>query len=271
MGGLKPGIHLLIVIVIGIVGAGVFYSLPKTVVKDDEAEGQSTQSVSAEQKEEVAAHMTLTSEQKQELEDIRSSQTSQAEINSSLSDFFAKINMYDSSAFYAELNAEKLNKEVEWLKTGDLYYQAFSLSLNPINQDKLAEKTRAAYQKALEINPNQLHAKTNMAMTYVNSASPMQAILMLRQVLDQNPNYTPAIMSMGALSMQSGQYDKAVGRFEQVLAIDPGNLNAQLGLAYSLIEVGEKERATGILKGLLDVGVDEVLENEINKTLESLK
>ncbi|MGR3810464.1 tetratricopeptide repeat protein [Jiulongibacter sp. NS-SX5] len=269
MSGLKPSRHILIVLVIGVIAAGVLYSLPKFVVKNEPSNAESAQSSSEEKTEEP--HVTLSESQLTEINEIRNSNDTEEGIYQNLATYFAGQNLFDSSAYYAEKKANLTNTETDWLLAGDFYFQSYSLALNPIRQEELAEKTREVYQKALAINPNQLHARTNTAMTYVSSASPMQAIMMLRQVLDLNPRYVPAIMSMGALSMQSGQYDKAVGRFEQALSIDSGNLNAQLGLAYSLVELGEKERAKEILEALSQIGLDEVLQNEVNNTLESLK
>jgi tetratricopeptide (TPR) repeat protein len=270
MSGLKPQRHILYVLIAGVMAAIGLFSLPKYVVKNEAGE-QPAQSSSETTTIKEEPHLQLNEQQKQDLVRIKNSSKDVFETYQDLAIFFAGVNMYDSSAFYAEKRAAQINSEQEWLITGDYYYQAYSLSLNPVKQEEFAEKARSAYQKALEINPNQLHARTNTAMTYVTSASPMQAIMMLRQVLEINPRYVPAIMSMGALSMQSGQYDRAVSRFEQALAIDEGNLNAQLGLAYSLVETGEKDKAKSILEGLSKIGLDEVLQNEVDKTLESLK
>jgi cytochrome c-type biogenesis protein CcmH/NrfG len=99
----------------------------------------------------------------------------------------------------------------------------------------------------------------------------MKAITMLREVLDQEPNYVPAIMSLGGLSMQSNQYDKAAARFQNVLKIDPANVNAKLGLAYSLIELDRKLEAKGLLNDVLSQNIDDVMKDEIIKTLNSLK
>jgi Flp pilus assembly protein TadD len=135
----------------------------------------------------------------------------------------------------------------------------------------LVEKARAAYNKVLALQPADLHAKTNLAMSYVGSDAPMKAITMLREVLDQEPKYIPAIMSLGGLSMQSNQYEKAASRFQNVLQIDPTNVNAKLGLAYSLIELGKKPDAKALLNDVLKQNIDPVMKDEITKTLNSLK
>lgn len=268
-GGLKPQLHFGIILLVGALLTVGLYFLPKTVISTD---GESKeQSASTSTSEDTESHTVLSSKQEQTLKAIKNSENlTEDEMNQSLVDFFSEQSIFDSAAYYSGVLAQASNTETSWLKTADLYYQAYSLSLNPIKREELAEKTREVYQRVLEINPNQLQAKTNIAMTYTTSSSPMQAILMLRQVLDEDPKFIPAIMSMGALSMQSGQYDKAVSRFQQVLGLSPTNINAKLGLAYSLIETGERDQAKEILLEVSKFDVGEVLQNEIDNTLKSL-
>ncbi len=266
-GGLKPGTHFLIILGVGALLSAGLYVLPKTVVNNDANTAVQPAGTVAEKKQ---SHIKLTEKQQADLLVIRTGENSEYLKLQALTDYFSKENIFDSAGYYAGLVAEESPSEENWLKAGDLYYQAYSLSLNPITREELAETTRQSYQKVLEVNPNQLHAKTNSAMTFATSGSPMQTIMMLRQVLDEDPSYVPAIMSMGALSMQSGQYDKAVDRFKQVLKIDSKNINAKLGLAYSWIETGKVPEAKKLLEEISSYDVGEVLQNEISNTLKSL-
>jgi tetratricopeptide (TPR) repeat protein len=258
-----------IVLLSGIILSTGLYLLPKTVVTDD---ASSSQSAGQQQTSKESEHpqLKLTKEQQSALAEIKNASLGEVDKFREISQFFQSVHMYDSSAVYAVKYAESTNDINSWLDAGDKYYQAFSLSLSPVEKDRLAEKTREIYNKALAVNPSDLHAKTNIAMTYVSSSSPMQGITQLRQVLEENPRYVPAIMSMGALSIQSNQYDKAADRFEEVLRIDSENINAKLGLAYSLIELNKKERAKALLGEVLKSDLDEVLKTEVVKTLESL-
>ncbi|MFT5885450.1 MAG: thioredoxin-like negative regulator of GroEL [Arcticibacterium sp.] len=263
-GGLKTGNHFLIVLSIGALISIGLYALPKTLVSNE------TKTSAKPARTESKGHAELTEKQQSGLLAIRSSNDSELLKLEALTTYFSTENIFDSAGYYAGLLAENEPSEGKWLKSADLYYQAYSLSLNPLTREELAEITRFSYQKVLELNPNQLHAKTNSAMTFATSGSPMQTIMMLRQVLDQDPRYVPAIMSMGALSMQSGQYEKAVERFRQVLAIDANNINAKLGLAYSWIETGKVTEAKKLLEEISSYDVGEVLQNEIRNTLKSL-
>jgi predicted RNA binding protein with dsRBD fold (UPF0201 family) len=155
-GGLKPGGHLLIALGIGAVASLGLYFLPKTLPNRElKAKVQSAVSKSTN-------HTSLTPEQKEKLQVIRKSNGSEKEELQALSEYFAFQNIFDSSAYFLTLLAEREPSEEIWLKTGDLYYQAYSLSLDPVNREELGEIARKTYQKVLEINPHQLQVTNRM-------------------------------------------------------------------------------------------------------------
>lgn len=271
----------IVVVLVAALGLSIFlYSRPKFVVKDKEKEEtkETTAKEPANKSDINDNHaVSLTKEQKEavsgfykELQTAKTVET-QVPIWEKLAEVYTRASVADSAGYYFEKIAAAQPTADHWLRAGDLYFQAYNLALQTQNVTKYAEKVRTCYQNALEKSPNNLHARTNLAMTYVASDSPMKAIAALREVLDLDPNYEPALMNMGVLSLQSNQYDKAVGRFRQVLAKNPENVNAQLGLAYSLIETGKKQEAIELLKKLEKKNLDEVLRQEVQNTLQSIK
>lgn len=275
--------QFLVIVILSVALVGFLFSRPKVVIKDEakanrDKPNNSQQQTEAKGQEKPAMHkVELSAAQQKTVTDLTAQLAKASDVkqkntlNRQLADVFATAEAVDSSAYYYEQIALLEPNTNNWLAAGDAYFQAFSLALRPENTARMAEKTRACYKKVLALNPRELHAKTNLAMTYVSSESPMQAIMMLREVLNDDPNYIPAMMNMGVLSLQSGQYDKAVTRFKQVLAITPENQNAQLGLAYSLIETGGKKEAKEILVGLMKTKLDPVLQQEVKNTLDNLK
>lgn len=272
--------HSLILIIVAIALTGFLYYRPKVVVKN-EAKANRDQvadnkaGASNNSKNDITTQAPkLTPEEEKQISNLKQklvSATDKIPVYNEIAEAFAKGNRFDSAAVYVEKIAVAQPTTEHWLRTGDAYYQAFTLALKPENVTYLTAKTRAAYQKVLEKSPRQLQAKTNLAMTYVQTDSPMQAIMMLREVLEEEPNFEPALMNMGVLSMQSNQYAKAADRFRQVLRINPGNVNAQFGLGYSLLELGEKEQAKKLLLDLKQKVKEPTLLEELNKTLESIK
>ncbi|CAH0997429.1 Cell division coordinator CpoB [Emticicia aquatica] len=271
--------NFIILIVIAVALTGFLYSRPKVVVKDeakanrDKVSETKTAAKDTEHQESTQAPK-LSAEQEKQLSDLKQKLASASNKNAlyeQIAQVFLAANRFDSAATYAEKIALADPSTANWMQAGDTYYQAFTLAFRQENVSNYAEKTRECYQKVLDKNPHQLQAKTNIAMTYVQSDSPMQAIMMLREVITEEPSFEPALMNLGVLSMQSGQYAKAADRFKQVVRLNPANLNALLGLGYSLVEMGEKAQAKTIFEDLKKKVKEPTLLEEVNKALESLK
>jgi tetratricopeptide (TPR) repeat protein len=263
----------IIITLIAVLSVGALYSLPKVVVNDEkktleQAPKQET-TVTANRdkgvKDEHPEHSEseemhsakLTSEQQAVIDNLKGkfqkSTDKQAKIKSAedLVMQFVKYTRYDSAAYYAEEITKIEPSESNLQKAGNLYYEAFTYALEGDKTSLMGEKARNFYQKVLVINPNNLLAKTNMAMTYTATQTPMQGITMLREIIAQEPDYEPALYSLGLLSIRSNQFGKAVERFKQILKINPSNSKAALNLGYCLAELDRKEEAKQILEKVL--------------------
>lgn len=275
-------IQLLTIVLIA-TGVSVFlYTRPKVVVKDSEGanrdkatSAEQTTTATTDNNEEVSHSPTLSEEQQNRMsvlkKELANAPANDVEVLEKIGDLFIEGNVTDSAGYYYEMVATKQPTEGNWLRTGDVYFQAYNLALRTQNVEKFAKKTQDAYQKVLAKAPNNLQARTNLGMTYVTSGTPMEAIGMLRQVLEINPNYEPALVNMGVLSLQSNQYDKAASRFRQVMKVNPKNYNAQLGLAYSLIELNQTDEAKTLLVDLQNKQLEPTIREEVERTLQNLK
>jgi tetratricopeptide (TPR) repeat protein len=277
-----------IIIVLAVVSTAFLFALPKVVVKDEGKKSplKSAANRDAPQKANDPAStinsneshaIKLTAEQQSKVDGLKKQLAGAKDkaliikTLAQISTVFAGVNRLDSTAAYVEKIALLDPNQQTWLQAGDAYTQAANLSLRQESGETLAAKAREAYQKVLGMNPHNLRAKTNMAMTWVSSQTPMQGILLLREVLEEEPNYEPALMSLGMLSMQSSQFDKAVGRFRQVLKIDSKNTIAQFYLGVCLIETKETTEAKKVLEDLLTKEKDPAIQQEAKKALENLK
>ncbi len=268
MCGLSKEIKLLVFSILAIFAVVFLYTRPKVVIKDDAQTTQKTNEKTAPPKESV--HV-LSESLKTKLLSIRNSKETEQVIFDKIGAAFAEESVFDSAGYYFEKLVKLENSLPNTIKAADMYNQALSLSLDPVKAEQYAEKARTYYGQAMALEPGNLYAKTNLASTYVKSQTPMKAITMLREVVDTNPNYIPAILSLGGLSMQSNQYDKAVLRFQKVLTLDPNNVNAKLGLAYSYLETNKKAEAKAIFETLLKSNINQVMKDEVTKTLNTLK
>ncbi|GAB4049122.1 tetratricopeptide repeat protein [Spirosoma litoris] len=158
-----------------------------------------------------------------------------------------EVTRYDSAAHYAEELATAQPTERNLLRAGDEYFEAYTFAVDEKKTALLGQKTRDLYGQALAKNPNLLSAKANMAMTYVNTDTPMQGIMLLREVIKQDPTNELALFNLGLLSMRSNQYERAIERFRQILVNNPSSRKAKFYLGVSLAEAGQKTEAKQVL------------------------
>ena len=188
-----------------------------------------------------------------------------------LSVAWAKATQFDSAAYYAEAMVTLQPNLPNYLRAADRYYEAFTFAVNEEKSKALGEKTRQYYQKALDQNPNLLQARSNLAMTYLSTATPMQGIAMLREVLEQDPDFEPALFNLGILSMRSNQYQKAADRFERILRNNPESVRTMFYLGISYAELGQKQKAIELLKTVQQKEKDPTIQAGVNEYLEKLK
>lgn len=266
--------EIIIVLVASIALLGFLYTRPKFVVKDEAKKTTEAPAGGqvAEKSTEDTPHqdVKLTKEQRAKVNELIANPS--LEDLRTLGTVYVQAMAFDSAGYYFEKVATATKAVNDWQIAGDMYFQAFNLALKPASVEKMAQKTQTCYEQVLVLKPTALQAKTNLAMTYVASASPMQAIQTLRQVLEVEPNFEPALMNLGVLSMQSNQFDKAADRFRAVLRVNPNNHNATVGLGYSLIELGQKPQAKTLLEELLQhKDLEAPLRQEVSNTLQNLK
>lgn len=180
-------------------------------------------------------------------------------------------NKYDSAATLAENFASKYNTPPNLMRAGDAYYGALQFSMNEKKAQELGEKARKYFQQVVDKDANFSEAKVKLGLTYVASPTPMQGILLIREVLKEEPENVFAIMSLGKLSIQSSQYDKAVDRFRQVLGLQPDNMEAKFLLAVSLGESGKKTEAIALLKELKNSSKDPAVLMQTESYLKQLE
>lgn len=266
----------IIVLIIAAASVGILYSLPKVVVSDKE------KSLSAPATDSLRASSTphntaaLTPEQSAAIDRLRAGylqsggQTVKIKWADSLVNQFTAVNQLDSAAQYMEWIAQQKPSVPNWVKTGDLYYQAYGFAVDPLKSNVLGEKARTYFQKVLAQEPDRLDVKSKMAMTYISTKNPMQGIMLLREVLEKDPKNELALFNLGLLSMQSSQYDKAIARFEQVLAINPDHAQARLYLGISYAETGQQKKAIEALTIVKDKDKDPAVQQTVAEYLKKL-
>ncbi len=227
--------------------------------------------------DEPAAHTAATKEQLQEIASLRNrfekekDASAKVALATELAAKYQQVSKFDSAGYYYETVANAKPTEQNFQKAGDQYFEAFSFAATEERTKFLSDKVQAMYGKVLETNPNNLDAKTNLAMTYIAGPAPMQGIALLREVLEKDPNNVKAIYNMGYLSMQSRQYDKAAERFRKLVELEPKNVNGNFYLGVALAETGKKAEAIEVFKKVKTLNNDPELHASVDDYLKKLQ
>jgi len=245
-----------------IIGIGLaliigMYQLPKGNVSNktaSEAGGANRDAASAPnqeaQKEEDQHVAPMSANLQSKIANLKAqfkSQPNESSLNK-LIEAFRSGNRLDSAAYYAEQFANKYPNVANWGKAGQLYFEAQTYALSPQKGQVMGEKARTFFEKILSQDPNNLLIKSNLAMTYVDTPTPMKGITLLREVIEQDPTFVPALFDLGVLSIKSNQFGKAQERFTQILKLDPNNYKAALNLGYCLAQLEKEQEAVKILQ-----------------------
>lgn len=107
--------------------------------------------------------------------------------------------------------------------------------------------------------------------TTLNSETPMQGIMMLREVLDKDPDNVKAHYALGVLSVISMQYDKATERFSKVSDIIDLDQDAARFLAEVYVKEGRKNTVIESLNKFIALADDEVVIKQAKELIKELK
>jgi len=192
----------------------------------------------------------------------------------SLVDLSVRSKLPAYAARYGKRKAMVLPTEKNWMRSGDIYFKAFQMSKK--QSKSMINGAVAAYQKVLEINPENLEAKTGLGVAYVEGASilgmmPMKGIGVLQEVLNSDPENINAITNLGYFAIQSGQYEKAIERFETVLEIDPENAEAYIYLTDVYLTMGEKEKGIETLQKFKVIMNDPRVDRQVEDYIKEIK
>jgi tetratricopeptide (TPR) repeat protein len=270
----------IILIITGIISVILLFSLPRYIIKSDKQLTEEKTTANPEKTKDPAMkdiHRAEVSEnEKSTIERLRKSYLSvsnkekKTNFADSLITAYRKIHRYDSAAVYAERVSELKPTALSWVRTADIYMEAFNFASD---EDKpvLNEKARSYYNKVLEKEPGNLEIKSKLALTYVGTENPMQGIKILREVLQTDPKNESALYNLGILSIQSGQFDKAVKRFEELLSVNPKHSTGQFYLGVSLANAGDKEKALEAFKKAKELDNDPEFRATVDSYIKDLQ
>ncbi|WP_426490201.1 tetratricopeptide repeat protein [Hymenobacter sp. 102] len=296
--------HQLLILALAFALVAGLFLLPKVIVKPKEGKESLTQSAArtANRDQGAAApstaasgldehghpvgsheatseqpHMTVPPAQRQEIIALVRRFTSETEqsaklrLAQQLADKYKGVERFDSAGYYLEQVAVARPGEQTWKRAADAYFEAFSFATTEERQNLLGAKCRELYERVLKNNPDNLDAKNNLGMAYMNTSNPMKGVGLLREVLAADPKNEKTLYNLGLLAIKSGQFSRAVERFEELVKVNPENVDGQFYLGVTLAKTGAKEEARKAFLKAKSISPDPALAATVDEELKKLQ
>ena len=170
---------------------------------------------------------------------------------------------------YKEM-AEVTPKLDYWVKSGDAFREGYTNQQDTALASALNKLAIESYQKAMDMDANNLAAKTGLGASLVTgSNNPMAGIALLREVVQADPKNLDANKTLGLFSMQSGQFDRAIDRFKTVIEIK-ADAESYFYLATAYEKIGQKSEAIAAYAKSKELAADPTLSQYIDRQIEEL-
>lgn len=266
----------LIVTAVALVLVVVLYMLPKVVVDNEQQANVNAISDPSNLEIDESHQKELTDQEKSAISALKErfntneNPEKSANFADSLAGLYSDLNYQDSAAYYYGIAADIEPVMERWLKAGEGYFEAYSFAVESQMQQQFGEKARQYFNLALEQDPDLDDVKAKMALTFLPH-QPMQAVLLLREVVDGDPDNELGLYNLGLLSLQSQQFDKAVERFEALAYSNPDHLEGQFYLAVSYFENGDRDKARTQFEVVKAMDPDPEVAATVDEYLEKLK
>ena len=157
-----------------------------------------------------------------------------------------------------------------WLKAGNAFRTGYTNLQDTAMATALNKLAIETYQKAVDIDANNLSAKTGLGAALVTgSNNPMAGIALLREVVQADPKNLDANKTLGLFSMQSGQFDRAIDRFNTVIEIK-ADAESYFYLATAYEKIGQKAEAIAAYTKSKEMAADPTLSQYIDRQIEEL-
>lgn len=127
------------------------------------------------------------------------------------------IGRMDRAALVQEDIARAEDTAEAWARTGNLYYDWAESVEADAQRVTPARGAVAAYERALELEPDNLDVRTDMAwVSQYDPERPMESVVQTNLVLEQDPDHVAANFNKGLLFLRINRLDQALAQFEKV-------------------------------------------------------
>jgi tetratricopeptide (TPR) repeat protein len=119
-----------------------------------------------------------------------------------------------------------------------------------------------AYQKAVELDPEDVNSLWGLAMSHWDQGQHQEAIVQLEAALQVVPDNLQVRQALGDLYARIGDWQKAIEAYETVLAASPELVQVRSALAQAYAQAGRLEEAEAQALQVLRVAPDDYLSHK---------
>ena len=147
---------------------------------------------------------------------------------------YTKMEKFPEAVEAIDTAIEKYPESTElWSTKGDIY-------LN--NMGKITEAVYS-YDKALNIDPEDVHSLVNKAFALDKNGKREEAYALYMKALEINPQLSDAWYKAGNLLTKDGRFAEALPLYEKAIAIDPASSYSWNNKGYALAQLGDYDKA----------------------------
>ncbi|HZS37780.1 MAG TPA: tetratricopeptide repeat protein [Polyangia bacterium] len=96
--------------------------------------------------------------------------------------------------------------------------------------DQAASTAVAAFERYLQLRPDEERAKVFLVQTFVDTGRYDEAVAFFKPQVEKNPPDGEALGTLGIIAAKTGRYEDAKGWYEKRVAAEPQNADARLAL-----------------------------------------
>ena len=135
------------------------------------------------------------------------------------------------------------------------------------------EKAIVEFEAALQIDPDNVSARSNLGVVYYNLGRLDEAIQQYQEAIARAPSDADIHSNLAAAFVQKGQLDKALQEYESAVDINPELAEAHFGLGVVYQQTGRTDEAIAAFERFqaLDTGGDAMATDLAKQYLEQLK
>jgi DNA-binding winged helix-turn-helix (wHTH) protein/TolB-like protein/Flp pilus assembly protein TadD len=141
------------------------------------------------------------------------------------------------------------NYALTWAYLGASYNSTAAFQFGGVEQ---YHKARAAYEKALALQPDQLEAHMFLANLLIDTGKVEQAVPLLRDALKTNPNHAAVHWELGYAYRFAGMLQESVAECEKARQIDPLVKRSNGSVLNTYLYLGEYDKFLASLPDLND-------------------